>query len=551
MTDRAVIRLGDCIEVLRSMPNESVDAVVCDPPYLLAFMGREFDKQDGAHADPRKMQTWHLAWAREALRVARPGAFLLAAGGDRTHHRLACALEDAGWEIRTTICHLFGSGFPKSLDVGKAIDKAAGAEREVVGPPPYTRGASAMRYSETRDVSWNSEVQPITAPATDAARQWTGFGTALKPAAEFWTVARKPLIGSVAQNVLVHGTGALNIDGCRVAGPAWSKQDGPAGSGFNDGKFLGASGHGEPTRRGEPSADRRYADEGGADFAATPGPRGGDAKGRWPSNVIFSHVGPDPETGEGGCVRVGTRRVKGITGGDSRTALGLLNDDGWEAKPQARQGYADADGLETVKAWCCAAVYRVPATVVCDECGREQPFPVLDILAPGQETTESIVEIKCSADNGVPITADGCDARFEVDFVRVRWLCPVAELDRQSGTRTSGRMKAGQKRQASIGKGGYGDGFPDEATAHDTPGDSGGVSRFFPTFDWSEDGMDLVDPATGQPAAPFRYVAKAPPAERYFYCRVCAAAFSKKSVKDHEHDEQKEVRVDAISFHPT
>lgn len=193
---------GDCLEVMASMPESSVDSIVTDPPYGLSFMGKDWD-----HGVPGE------AFWREALRVAKPGAHLLAFGGTRTHHRLMCAIEDAGWEIRDCLGWLYGSGFPKSLDVSKAIDKQAGAEREVVSQ----QHKKAFGYE---DRPWKHEedanINSITAPATPEAVRWQGWGTALKPAWEPIVLARKPLRGTVAQNVLEHGTGALNIDGCRV-----------------------------------------------------------------------------------------------------------------------------------------------------------------------------------------------------------------------------------------------------------------------------------------------------------------------------------------------
>jgi len=165
----ADLRLGDCVEVMASLPACSVDAIVTDPPYFLGFMGKEFDRQGGADSDPAVAHARHLAWTREALRVLSPGGHLIAFGGSRTVHRLTCAIEDAGFEIRDMGIWQFYTGFPKSLNL----------------------------------------------PG--------GRGTALKPAHEPWVLARKPLIGTVAANVLAHGTGALNIDACRYAygDPAW------------------------------------------------------------------------------------------------------------------------------------------------------------------------------------------------------------------------------------------------------------------------------------------------------------------------------------------
>jgi DNA modification methylase len=199
----------DCLEALRRIKTTRFDAVVTDPPYELGFMGKSWDASGIAYS----VELW-----REVLRLLKPGGHLLAFGGTRTYHRMACAIEDAGFEIRDSLMWIYGSGFPKSLDVSKAIDKAAGAEREVLGPyirrgdkRPYAVNSSAgveFNNAETKGV--------VTAPATPLAQQWEGWGTAIKPAHEPIVLARKPLIGTVAANVAAHGTGALNIDGCRI-----------------------------------------------------------------------------------------------------------------------------------------------------------------------------------------------------------------------------------------------------------------------------------------------------------------------------------------------
>ena len=282
---------GDCLEVLRTMPDCSIDACVTDPPYGLSFMGKAWDY------DVPTVDVW-----REVLRVLKPGGHLLAFAGTRTQHRMAVAIEDAGFEIRDMIAWVYGSGFPKSLDVSKAIDKArdwskverlnleikraretAGLSLKQIGEAMqaatngqygswYHRGGHMFfetgrnlpsrpewdclrrvlpisaefqdAYNEaerevivtksaarSNDGSWASNVAggmfktgerdyDITAPATPAAQQWAGWGTALKPALEPITVARKPLTGTVAANVLEHGTGAINVDGCRVEAAA-------------------------------------------------------------------------------------------------------------------------------------------------------------------------------------------------------------------------------------------------------------------------------------------------------------------------------------------
>lgn len=207
--------VGDSRDVLRNVADASVDAVVCDPPYELGFMGRKWDASGIAY----DVDLW-----REVLRVMKPGAHLLAFGGTRTYHRMTCAIEDAGFEIRDCIAWIYGQGFPKSLDVSKAIDKAAGAERKVVGS--YTVGGTAAKGRHKGRATCAADEGTakgatlelaITAPATNDAKRWQGWGTALKPAHEPVVVARKPLEGTVTSNVITHGTGGINVDACRVA----------------------------------------------------------------------------------------------------------------------------------------------------------------------------------------------------------------------------------------------------------------------------------------------------------------------------------------------
>jgi site-specific DNA-methyltransferase (adenine-specific) len=211
------IHAGDAAETLREMPEDSAHAVVTDPPYGLAFMGRSWDD-----FEPKEYQEFCESWARECLRVLRPGGHLLAFSGNQTHHRLFAGVEDAGFEIRDTITWHYGSGFPKALDVSKAIDKSEGAEREVLSTE-YKSGGDRVTMNVTGNngrvsdgASLEGEVKR-TAPATDAAKEWDGWKTALKPATEYVVVARAPLgEGTVAENVMEWGTGALNIDGTRI-----------------------------------------------------------------------------------------------------------------------------------------------------------------------------------------------------------------------------------------------------------------------------------------------------------------------------------------------
>jgi DNA modification methylase len=196
--------LGECRAEMRKLIDRGVqvDSIVCDPPYELGFMGKSWDKS-GVAFDP---ETWRLA-----LELLKPGGHLLAFSGSRTYHRMAVAIEDAGFEIRDQIMWVYGSGFPKSHDVAKAIDKAVGS----VHSQKKNKGTKSINsYKDGLNV--NYAARPKHKPASRAAKQWQGWGTALKPAHEPIVLARKPLTGTVAENVLEHGTGALNIDGCRI-----------------------------------------------------------------------------------------------------------------------------------------------------------------------------------------------------------------------------------------------------------------------------------------------------------------------------------------------
>ncbi|AVP41728.1 DNA methyltransferase [Mycobacterium phage Batiatus] len=239
--DQVTLYHGDCLHVLAELPDRSVDAVVCDPPYELGFMGRKWDGSGIAF----DVEMWE-----QCLRVLKPGGHLLAFGGSRTWHRLTVAIEDAGFEIRDSIAWLYGQGMPKSLDVSKAIDKAAGAKREALGTAVYGDG-HVQRSSESIGYGGcdpSADTRIVTAPATDAARQWQGWGTSLKPSFEPVVVARKPLVGTVAANVLEHGTGALNIDACRIEAKgrphiasASEASAGVYGNGLNGSKAIGTT----------------------------------------------------------------------------------------------------------------------------------------------------------------------------------------------------------------------------------------------------------------------------------------------------------------------
>ena len=220
---------GDCLEELKKIPDNSVDSIVTDPPYGLSntkpaqvadvlrswisgdtnvvpakrggFMGKDWD----SFVPPPAV--WE-----ECYRVLKPGGHMAVFAGTRTQDLMGLSIRLAGFEIREQLNWIYGTGFPKSMDVSKAIDKAAGAEREVLSErPAYGIGGKGILNGHSEGAT-----AKVTAPATDEAKKWEGWGTALKPATEPIVLARKPLEGTVANNVLTYGTGGLNIDACRV-----------------------------------------------------------------------------------------------------------------------------------------------------------------------------------------------------------------------------------------------------------------------------------------------------------------------------------------------
>jgi len=241
-----MITHGDCLEVLAGLPENSVDTCITDPPYGLGFMGKQWDTFDksqfglaGSEGEndlkvkksfkvlPRYrkdgLQEFTFDWATEVYRVLKPGAIMLAFGGTRTYHRMVCAIEDAGFEIRDTIAWVYGSGFPKSYDISKGIDKQAGAKREVVGVrEDFNKRARKNGVPSSEYImagGWKSTTETVgilTAPSTPEAQLWNGWGTALKPAHESIVVAMKPIDGTFVNNALTWGVAGLWIDGGRV-----------------------------------------------------------------------------------------------------------------------------------------------------------------------------------------------------------------------------------------------------------------------------------------------------------------------------------------------
>ncbi|SIE60307.1 putative methyltransferase [Mycobacteroides abscessus subsp. abscessus] len=354
--DSITLHHGDCLDVLAGLPDNSVEAVITDPPYGLEFMGKDWDApwhdpdvntdagfrgggisatrslpsftgstnpkclvckgtrrgrrdgtakvavclcEDGGHfpnvraVEMHAFQLWCTAWATECLRILKPGGHLLAFGGSRTWHRLSSGIEDAGFEIRDSIAWLYGSGFPKSMDVSKAIastelgygGNSVAQRKATMGDNYVQSGRQGNRDGAGRRDTGLAE---HTLELTERARVWQGWGTALKPAFEPIVVARKPLAGTVAANVLAHGTGALNIDGCRIATTEDCRRNASGG----DNGLNGEGAFRIRERRAEGQAER---------------------DGRWPTNVVLDGdqaEALDRQTGvlHSGTMRAGTER---------------------------------------------------------------------------------------------------------------------------------------------------------------------------------------------------------------------------------------------------
>jgi site-specific DNA-methyltransferase (adenine-specific) len=272
---RNVIHTGDALHILPTLPENSVDAIICDPPAGISFMGKSFDSDRGGRT---QWVAWLAEIMQEALRMLKPGGHALVWALPRTSHWTACALEDAGFEIRDKFYHLFASGFPKSLDVSKAIDRIAGAEREYVGPKTYpggTIGHDSNNHHEGWQRPWRDDPEAvkrltgITIPATPEAKKWEGWGTALKPAVEEWILARKPLSEpSVAANMLKWGVGGINVDATRVPHTT------VAGGNLAQNTHLRVTVH----------ASQTSAFNGRGNIYRP------NQQGRWPSHLLISHA---------------------------------------------------------------------------------------------------------------------------------------------------------------------------------------------------------------------------------------------------------------------
>ena len=343
---------ADCLEWLRQQPDNSIDSIVTDPPYGLSntkpaqvadvlkawvtgdtvsvpakrggFMGKDWD----SFVPPPAV--WE-----ECMRVLKPGGHMAVFAGARTQDLMGLSIRLAGFEIRDTLGWIYGSGFPKSHDIGKAIDKAAGAEREVVGPKQYPDGNTRIEAwpgGENGHEGWQSPGAPkgeargvrnVTAPATSDAQRWDGWGTALKPAIEPIILARKPLDGTVANNVLAHGVGGLNIDACRV--PA--RDDRKPVSGFYNRSLK--------NRQSMPN-DRPYMDKLDPDESGAVQPH---PAGRFPANVLLDeHAAKEMDEQSGvSASKRGLMNVKGTNGSE-----GLYGD--YATNQKKVMGHNDSGG---------------------------------------------------------------------------------------------------------------------------------------------------------------------------------------------------------------
>lgn len=495
---------GDCIEEMAKMPGSSVDAIVTDPPYGIEFMGKNWDsfgrkkeykaQSDQGYGDKgilpsygrgglnkdrvkfhkranEEFYKFSLAWALEALRILKPGGYLLAFGGTRTYHRLACAIEDAGFEIRDQIDWQYGSGFPKSLSIPKALDKAGGASpheqadllrkrREAAGmsrehlasligctessvrdweegrarakgaPIEHIIPSAEYREKLAQILGYSADERQIigvsidrrddgtsiglghtgtlrTGGHTTAAKKWSGWGTALKPAHEPICLAMKPLDGTFAENVQKWNVGGINIDACRID--------------LNGDYKSKPNGRPSLTQLGD-NYDPEKANK-------------ADTVGRWPANLVLSHL---PE-----CIKIGTKKVRG-DGRDPQNGerpSGFYNVGSQKgAEKPCGPLYGDADGTETVEDWRCA---------------------------------------------------EGC---------------PIRDLDEQSGILKSGDNCVRTKTGSFMEHGGLGR----AGDVQTTYGDTGGASRFF-------------------------YTTKAGSDERWYWCKDCkiAGCFAEDIISPH------------------
>jgi DNA modification methylase len=443
---------GDALKELSLLLDNSIDAIVCDPPSAINFMGKEWDSDRGG-------RTMWVAWLAgimtEARRVLKPGGFAVVWALPRTSHWTAWALEDAGFEIREKLYHIFGSGFPKSLDVSKALDKMAGAEREIIGSRMFN-DITGHNYNDPRAMP-DTKLVHYTKSATDEAKHWQGYGTATKPAAEEWILCRKPLSEkNVAANVLKWGTGAINIDGCRVG---WE----PGGM------------DGQERKSDRPGPHPRHWGQG----KSVPQDYTPNTTGRWPANVLLSH--------SIWCQPIGTKRVRGD--GHKTIEPIVHNGTGFFGNDEpgaTTRRYNGPDGLEDVQAWQC--VDGCPVKELDSQSGQSKsssrarhnnPHTPNAYSSFNEHRTTHGHDDSGGASRFFPnFQGQQDELQDEIEQWECVDGCPVKELDSQSGQSKSTKRPPTGRDDRGI------PGFTirrNDTTerGHD---DTGGASRYFTTF---------------------------------------------------------------------
>jgi len=342
------IHSGDCIEIMRAMDSNSIDSIVTDPPYNLSFMNKKWDTVGVS----QKFQKWTQNWAEEAFRVLKSGAWMLVFGGTRTYHRMVSGVEDAGFEIKDQIDWIYGGGFSKSYNISKGFDKQAGIEREVVGKRKSRGGRTGKNPYQSEDSNFNEEGSEIdiTAPATELAKRWDGWGTALKPAHEPILLAQKPYKGTYCNNIEKYGVGGLNIDECRLFSKGRRTQTKNPNAQKGSGNcYTGSDG----------KAQIEYDKSN---------------KGRFPANIILTHHSE--------CKYKGEKKVKNRSGSVSGDEPSDKTDSTYSnyEKRKKFKAYGE-DGTEVIENW---------------DCHSDCPIRVLDEQSGKSSSRQSIVNNKGS-----------------------------------------------------------------------------------------------------------------------------------------------------------
>ena len=317
------LKLGDVIEQLKTLEDETIDAIITDPPYNLSFMGKKWDSKGGALG----FQQWCAEWGAECLRVLRKGGFIFSFGGTRTFHRMTAGLEDAGFIIKDCFSWNYGSGFPKSQNTAKAFDKKLGVEPTILGRNPNSREKSG-KGNTLFESGTVGKTAYITEPTSDLAKRWKGYGSAsIKPAWEPIILAQKPFKGTIINNVIEHGVGVVNIDACRIS-------------------------HNEPVkttqRKGRDSAGVFDSDACGYDNSKNT-MASASPTGRFPANVLLSH--------HLSCVRLGEKSIKNNSGSVSGNEPSHAGDENAHCYGEYQRiptpKYGDDKGYEIVEDWVC------------------------------------------------------------------------------------------------------------------------------------------------------------------------------------------------------